>query len=175
MAVDGKRGAEVGIPGKYRNESDLPANVGNGSGTVYGDRKCGAGVRIYPQVREHLGLTGKRRERLGERETGKSYGKWQNRSEIFAIGVGGGRLRSEPHASMLPAGELVGTAGAWRGSWGRLRRTRRSTGRPAGWPRGATTLRGRADREGRVSCTLRHDRRERVCARLVRRRPHVAF
>lgn len=127
------------------------------------------------QVREYLGLTGKRRERLGKQETGKFYGKWQNRSETLANGVGGGRLRSEPHASMLPAGELVGTAGAWRGSWGRLRRTRRPTGRPAGWPRGAATLRGRVAREGRVSCTLRHDRRERVCARLVRRRPHVAF
>jgi hypothetical protein len=79
-----------------RNRSALPANVGNGSGAVHDDRKRPEGVRMYPEVGEYLGLTGKRRKRLGKMETGKLYGKWQNRTEILETGVGGGRLRSEP-------------------------------------------------------------------------------
>jgi hypothetical protein len=47
-------------------------------------------------------------------ETGKGYGKRGNRWENLANGVGGGRLRSEPHANLLPAGDLVGGGRAAR-------------------------------------------------------------
>jgi len=66
-------------------------------------------------------------------------------------------------------------AGSRRGSWGRLRRTPRPTGIPAGWPESAATLRGRVGREGCESCSLRDDRRELASARLVRRRPPLVF
>jgi len=84
---------------------------------------CSANVsddrRDLRNVREDLGCTGKCREWLGEhgaalsgsgevRETGKTYGESVRIRNLVTIGVGGGRLRSEPHASLPPAGDLVG-------------------------------------------------------------------
>ena len=110
--------------------------------------------RAYRQCREWLGelpdgsrtcvLIGAAYILVGTgavKETGKSYGNL--------------RIDRRWSSSVGTACEPASEAGERRGSWGRLRRAPRLTGRPAGRPESEATLRGRVGREGRASCAFR--------------------